>query len=80
MCSVYAGGPDRLAQLTQMQNEMVGQLPPTCKHTHVHALERRKIQDVHISLHISGLQTKNNQISEIISITQLLNKHVDMNR
>lgn len=32
----YAGGLDRLAQLTQMQNEMVGQLPPTPKHKHAH--------------------------------------------
>lgn len=38
MCSVYAGGLDRLAQLTQMQNEMVGQLTPTHKHTHMHVL------------------------------------------
>lgn len=33
MCSVCAGGLQRLTQLTQMQNEMVGQLPPTHKHT-----------------------------------------------
>lgn len=80
MCSVYAGGPDRLAQLTQMQNEVVGQLPPTCKHTHGACFRKEKIQDVHISLQILGLQMKNNQISEIISITQLLNKHVDIYR
>lgn len=36
MCSAYASGLDALAQLTQMQNEVVGQLPPTRKHTHTH--------------------------------------------
>lgn len=32
------GGLDRLAHLTQMQNETVDQLPPTHKHTHMHVL------------------------------------------
>lgn len=29
MCSVYAGGLDSRVQLAHMQNEMLGQLPPT---------------------------------------------------